>query len=197
MSLPRVFGTSLYTVPAQVPYLFPDEGLISRWRNEFESIREFKLGIVWQGNPQHRKDGPRSFRLSNLEPFSRLSDVRIFSLQKGYGTEQIAELDGRFHLTDLGVQLDDLVDTAGVLLNLDLLVTADTSVAHLAGALGVPTWLAIPTAADWRWLREREDSPWYPSLRLFRQRQWGDWDELFGRMASTLQRQLETRPGAG
>jgi Flp pilus assembly protein TadD len=193
MSLPRVFGTSLYTVPAQVPYLFPDEGLISRWRKEFESTPEFKLGVVWQGNPQHRKDRPRSFRLNNLEPFSRITGVRLFSLQKGYGAEQISELDGRFQVTDLSVHLDDLVDTAVVLKNLDLLITADTSVAHLAGALGVPTWLAIPAAADWRWLREREDSPWYPSLRLFRQRESGAWDELFGRMATTLQVQLETR----
>jgi Tfp pilus assembly protein PilF len=187
-SLPRVFGTSLATIPSRAPYLSADRGLAEHWREELAGSPEFKIGVCWQGNPAHGKDRQRSFRLANLEPVVRRGGTRLFSLQKGQGAEQLRELGGRFSATDLASRLDDLMDTAAVMMNLDLVITPDTSLAHLAGALGVPAWVALPLAADWRWLSGRDDSPWYPSLRLFRQRQWGDWQGVFERMAGALER---------
>ena len=186
LSLPRIFGTSVETVPAEVPYLTVPEELTTRWRDELGSTAEFKIGVGWQGNPDHSKDRERSFRLAHLEPLSLVPGVRLFSLQKGFGSEQLDEIDGRFPVIPLGRRLDDLVDTAAVLKNLDLLVCPDTSLAHLGGALGIPVWLALPFACDWRWMRERGDSPWYPTMRLFRQQRWGDWSGVFARIADEL-----------
>jgi Tfp pilus assembly protein PilF len=186
MSLPRILATSLSSVPAEVPYLAADRALVEQWRGELEPGGGFRIGIVWQGNPRYRRDHQRSFRLAQLEPLARVAGVRLLSLQKGAGTDQIAQLGERFAVSDLGSQFTDFMDTAAVMRNLDLVITSDSSIAHLAGALGVSIWVAIPVAADWRWLNEREDSPWYPTMRLFRQKRWGDWDEVFARMAGEL-----------
>jgi Glycosyltransferase family 9 (heptosyltransferase) len=186
MSLPRILATSLSSVPAEVPYVTADRALVEQWRGELEPGGGFKIGIAWQGNPRYRRDHQRSFRLAQLEPLARVAGVRLFSLQKGAGTDQIAELGERFAVSDLGSRFTDFMDTAAVMRNLDLVITSDSSLTHLAGALGVPIWVAIPVAADWRWLNEREDSPWYPTMRLFRQKRWGDWDEVFARMADEL-----------
>ena len=186
MSLPTILGTSLSSVPAEVPYVTADRALVEQWRGELEPGGGFKIGIAWQGNPRYRRDHQRSFRLAQLEPLARVEGVRLLSLQKGAGTDQIAQLGERFAVSDLGSQFTDFMDTAAVMRNLDLVITSDSSIAHLAGALGVRIWVAIPVAADWRWLNEREDSPWYPTMRLFRQKRWGDWDEVFARMAGEL-----------
>jgi Flp pilus assembly protein TadD len=186
LSLPRIFGTSVETVPAEVPYLTAPQEPTTHWRDELGSIAEFKIGVAWQGNPDHSKDRERSFRVSHLEPLSLVPGVSLFSIQKGFGSEQLDEIDGRFPVISLGSRLDDLIDTAAVLNNLDLLVCPDTSLAHLGGALGIPVWLALPFACDWRWLRERGDSPWYPTMRLFRQQRWGDWGGVFARIADEL-----------
>ena len=108
-------------------------------------------------------------------------------MQKGYGREQIAGLGGHFPIEDMGGGLNDMMDAAALMTSLDLVIVSDTSLAHLAGALGVPVWVALPFAADWRWLSGRDDSPWYPSMRLFRQRRWGDWAEVFDRIAAELE----------
>jgi Flp pilus assembly protein TadD len=186
MSLPRILGTSLASIPAEVPYLTADTALVEQWHRELGPVEGYRIGIAWQGNPQYRRDHQRSFRLAQLEPLAWVTGVRLFSLQKSFGTEQIDELNGRFAVSDLGSRLSDFMDTAAVVRNLDLVITLDSSLAHLAGALAVPVWVAIPVAADWRWLTEREDSPWYPTMRLFRQTQWGDWDEVFERMAREI-----------
>jgi Tfp pilus assembly protein PilF len=186
MSLPRVFGTRLSTIPAEVPYLIPDAGLVERWRGLTEQVDGFKVGIAWQGNPQFRGDRLRSFRLAQFEPLAHIAGVRLVSIQKGAGSEQIAELGGRFPATDLGSQFADFMDTAAVMLNLDLVITSDSSRTHLAGALGIPTWVAIPVATDWRWMTEGETNPWYPTMRLFRQTRTGDWDDVFERIAGEL-----------
>jgi Tfp pilus assembly protein PilF len=191
MSLPRVFGTTVTAIPAEVPYLTADEALVEQWYRELEPLSGFKIGIAWQGNPHNRRDRQRSFRLAQLEPLACVRGVRLFSLQKGVGTEQIGELCGRFAVTDLGSRLADFMDSAAVMRNLDLVITPDSSLAHLAGALGVPTWVAIPFAADWRWQTEREDSPWYPTIRLFRQNRAGKWDDIFERMAAKLRDGLQ------
>ena len=187
MSLPRIFGTSLASIPAQVPYLAAETALVEQWHRELGQGGGFRIGIAWQGNPRYLRDRQRSFRLGQLEPLAHFAGVRLFSIQKGFGIEQIAELDGRFAVTDIGSRFTDFMDTAAVMREIDLVITLDSSLAHLAGALGAPAWVAIPIAADWRWLTEREDSPWYPTMRLFRQKRWGDWDEVFERMAGELE----------
>jgi hypothetical protein len=130
-------------------------------------------------------------KLAQLRPLAEVSGVRLVSLQKGAGSEQLAEHGATWGIADLGGQVSaDFRDTAAVLANLDLVVTVDTAVAHLAGALAVPVWILLPLAADWRWLREREDSVWYPSARLFRQRRWGDWDGVLERVAEALRSRI-------
>jgi Tfp pilus assembly protein PilF len=191
MSLPRILGTTLATVPTRVPYLTADPALVARWRVELGQLGGFKVGIAWQGNAEYCKDRHRSFRLDQFEPLTRLDGVRLVSLQKGLGTEQIREVADRFAVIDLGSRLDDFMDSAAVLTNLNLVITPDTSVAHLAGALGVPVWVALPFAPDWRWMLDRQDSPWYPTLRSFRQREWGNWNEVFERITRELEIRLK------
>lgn len=196
LSVPRILGTTLATVPVPVPYLRADAQLLDHWRQEFRSVAAFKIGIAWDADARFRAlNYRRCIPLAEFAPLAQLKGVRLFSLQKGPGVEQLRRLAGRFAVTDLSSRLDEtsgaFMDTAAVMQSLDLIVTADISIAHLAGALGVPVWVALPSAPDWRWLLEREDCPWYPSMRLFRQKEWGNWREVFERMAATLQRHLE------
>jgi hypothetical protein len=186
MSLPRILGTRLGTIPREVPYLFPEPSLVEYWRHDLRTIREYRVGIVWQGNPAHTKDRERSFRLAQLEPVAHVPGVRLFSLQKNFGLDQLQEVRDRFVVTEIDSRLYDLVDTAAVMRSLDLVISVDSSPAHLAGALGVPVWLVLPFVSDWRWMTDREDTPWYPTMRLFRQRRFGDWNELFTRVAHEL-----------
>jgi hypothetical protein len=186
LSLPGVFNTSLDTIPAAVPYLFADGESVGHWRGELHAAGAFKIGIAWRGSPVHANDRARSFPLSCFEPLAGLPDVRLFSLQKGPGAEQLQEAAGRFPIADLGSRLHDFMDTAAVLMNLDLVIACDTAVAHLAGALGTAVWVALPLAPDWRWLLDRDDSPWYPTMRLFRQKKLGDWSSVFQEMKTAL-----------
>lgn len=196
LSLPRLLDTTLDNVPAQVPYLFADLELIEFWRAEFDKMvgPGFKVGINWQGNPKYKGDKHRSLPLKHFEPIARTPGVQLFSLQKGAGSEQLAPLAEPWKIIDLGKQLDGehgaFMDTAAVMKSLDLVITSDTAMPHLAGGLGVPVWMAVPTAADWRWLLTREDCPWYPTMRMFRQRKAGQWDDVFLRIAEALSEQL-------
>ena len=168
LSLPALLETTLTTIPALVPYLWSQDDLVERWRSELSALDGFRVGIAWQGNPEHKKDRFRSVPLRAFAPLAAVNGIRLISLQKGPGTEQLSSpLSGDWNLFDAGSRLKDWADTAGLLKNLDLVVTVDTAVAHLAGALGMPIWLALPFAPDWRWLLNREDSPWYPTMRLF------------------------------
>jgi Flp pilus assembly protein TadD len=185
MSLPGLLGVTVENIPGQVPYLHAEPQRVRRWKESLSGLAGFKVGVVWQGNPRHEWDHWRSFPLQSLEPLARVEGVRLVSLQKGFGSEQVRGLAGRFEVLELeGRDEDDgFLDTAAVLAGLDLVVSADTSVAHVAGALGVPVWLALARVSDWRWLRDKEGTPWYPEMRLFRQRELGDWPGVFGRMA--------------
>jgi hypothetical protein len=169
---------------------------IDRWKSRLDQIPGFKVGIVWQGRPAARSDRMRSIPLSCFEPLAG-SGARLISLQKGPGSEQLAALTGRFEVFDLARELDNegraFVDTAAAMKNLDLVITSDTAPAHLAGALGVPVWVALSSAPEWRWMLDRNDSPWYPSMRLFRQQQRRDWPQLFRAMAVDLSREIERR----
>ncbi len=196
LSLPRLFGTTLETIPAAVPYLAADPERLASWRARLAAYPEFKVGVVWQGNPHHVWDRHRSVPLTRLAPLAAVPGVRLFSLQKGPGVEQIAPAAKQLPVTVLADQLDaagGFLDTAAVMQCLDLVITVDTAAAHLAGALGVPVWAALARVMDWRWLRDREDSPWYPTMRLFRQPAAGDWGAVFRRMAAELQRAVQRR----
>ncbi len=194
LSLPAVFRTTPATVPARVPYLNTDAARADSWRRELAPLPGFKVGIVWQGNPRFPGDRWRSAPLAEFAPVAAVPRVRLFSLQKEEeGRRQLPPLADRFGITDLAPRLADFVDTAAVMKSLDLVITTDTAAVHLAGALGVPVWMATSWAADWRWLLGREDSPWYPNLRLFRQPAWGDWASVFARMAAALR--AATDPG--
>ena len=189
-SLPRAFGTRLGTIPAPVPYLKPEEALQAKWAARI-GAHGFKIGISWQGNPNPEADIGRSVPLVAFACLAALPNVRLISLQKGAGTEQIDNLPHGVLVETLGDDFDAgadaFVDTAAAMAHLDLVVTCDTSIAHLAGALGVRVWVALKQVAEWRWLRERADSPWYPTMQLFRQQKRGDWNELFARIAAALE----------
>jgi Tfp pilus assembly protein PilF len=194
-SLPGIFRTALTTIPAEVPYLFANGELVEQWNRELRSVQAFKVGIAWQGNPEHMDDRQRSISLSYFAPLASVEGVQLFSLQKGRGTEQLSALANRLPVTDLDERLHDFMDTAAVVKNLDLVITADTAVAHLAGALSVPVWMALPFSPDWRWLLGREDTPWYPTMRLFRQIERGNWEEVFQRITAAL-REMGAAPSS-
>src|SRR5262249_12250994 len=154
------------SVPAQVPYLNADAVLVERWRQELSSLGGFKVAISWQGNPQYPHDRQRSVPLACFAPLARLPGVHLVSLQKGPGEEQLGQVD--FPTTDLAGHLDQssgaFMDTAAVMRNVDLILTCNTAIAHLAGALAVPVWVALSHVPDWRWQLDRDDSPWYPTM---------------------------------
>lgn len=179
LSLPRLVGS----IPTDVPYLRAEADAVAAWRARLGD--GLKVGVVWAGNPGHANDRNRSLPLAALAPLLRTSGVRFFSLQKEPrpgDRETLTELG----VTDLGPDLDDFTDTAAALAVLDLLVTVDTAVAHLAGALGRPVWLLLPFLPDWRWMTGRPDSLWYPTMRLFRQVQRGDWATVIEHVTDTL-----------
>jgi Flp pilus assembly protein TadD len=196
LSLPGILKTTLANVPAKVPYIFPVADLTQYWALELSQHAALTIGIAWQGNPKYPEDRKRSIPLEHFAHLAQLDKVQLLSLQKGHGTEQLPRFQQRFSVMDLGNRLDEaagpFMDTAAVMKNLDLVITSDTSVAHLAGALGVRVWVALPWICDWRWLLQREDSPWYPTMRLFRQTERGNWDTVFRRMAGEV-RKLRNR----
>jgi hypothetical protein len=190
LSLPAILGTLLQTVPAQIPYLFADNDLVCSWAARLSSIAGFKVGICWQGNPANAADRRRSVPLKLFEPLARIQGIQLISLQKIHGLEQLAEMPADGSIIDLGRELDEnsgvFMDTAAVLKNLDLVITSDTAVPHLAGALGVPVWLLLPYSPDWRWLTKGSHSPWYPTMRLYRQPDPGNWTAVFQRVSQHL-----------
>jgi len=192
LSLPRIFGTDLESIPADVPYLTVPDVRRAKWAPRLAADGRLRVGLVWAGSPGHTRDRERSIPLRRLAPLADLAGIRWLSLQKGAGEAALADVPD-WQVEPLGAELEDLTDTAAVIDALDLVLAVDTSIAHLAGALGKPVWMLVPTPADWRWLDARDDSPWYPTLRLFRQRVRGDWDEAIARVRSAL---AEWRPPA-
>jgi hypothetical protein len=198
--LPELFGSTLETVPAAVPYLFADERLVAAWRNELAQREGYRVGIAWQGNPSFQLDRLRSIPLQEFEPLARVRGVRLVSLQRHSGLDQLDALARRFDVERFDDRLDttsgSFMDTAAVMKNLDLVVTSDTSIAHLAGALGVPTWVVLPSAPDWRWLLHRQDSPWYPTMRLWRQTHRGEWSDVMHQVAAELAHRVAAKSGS-
>ncbi|HKM70768.1 MAG TPA: FkbM family methyltransferase [Stellaceae bacterium] len=191
LSVPCVLGTAMATIPAEVPYLSADPARIAAWRERLPKA-DLRIGIAWQGNPEGDIDRGRSIPLRSFAPAAALPGMRVISLQRNDGLDQLDALPEGMRVERLGPDFDAgpdaFLDTAAIMMSLDLVVTSDTAVAHLAGALGRPVWIALRHIPDWRWMLEREDSPWYPTARLFRQRRPGDWDEAFARIAAELAR---------
>jgi tetratricopeptide (TPR) repeat protein len=194
LSLPLAFGTELESVPAAVPYLSVPQEAEERARSLGWPGEGLRVGLVWAGSAQHLQDQVRSFAFAIFEPLLALEEVHFFSLQMGEAAAQVSA-----GVIDLGSRTRDMADTAAQIAQLDLVIAVDTSVVHMAGALGKPVWVLLSDRADWRWLVGREDSPWYPTARLFRQRAAGDWMEVIGRVGAELALLVEEqrrRPGA-
>jgi Flp pilus assembly protein TadD len=208
-SLPGIFRTTPSSVPATGPYLQADPGLVDYWEHQLANLRspksqtgsnkkDFLVGIVWQGNPNYENDRWRSFPLALFSRLAQLEGVRLISLQKGLGTEQLEAWPGPNPPVSFGPQLDEtagaFMDTAAIMMGLDLVISSDTAVPHLAGALGVPVWVALPLVPDWRWLLQTDKSAWYPKMRLFRQTRLGQWDDVFARIAEELKKAIVNAP---
>jgi tetratricopeptide (TPR) repeat protein len=193
LSLPLAWGTDLATIPAGVPYLEAEPQRVARWAARLQAVSGLRVGISWQGNlvvEQLMWARGRSMPLAELAPLAQIPGVSLVSLQKGPGSEQLRDVTFRDRVLDLGSDLDHgpdaFLDTAAVMAGLDLVISTDTSIAHLAGALARPTWIALPAVAEWRWLLERSDSPWYPTMRLFRQRRRRNWQSVVAALVAAL-----------
>ncbi len=192
-SLPYLFRTQMDSIPAQIPYLKVDPARVAHWRSRLDGILPAgrkRIGLAWTGRPTHPNDRRRSVPLSMLAPVAAAGPAAFVSLQKPFPARDLATMSQFPFMTDLSDELTDFGETAALIENLDLVVTVDTCMGHLAGALGKPVWILIPKAADWRWLLDRDDSPWYPSARLFRQQKPGAWDEPLQRLREALSREL-------
>jgi len=186
LSLPRTFRTRFETIPAEVPYLRVPPAAAQRWRGKLAALKGLKIGIVWAGNPDHVNDNRRSLDLKALAPLFDVKGTSFVSLQYGPRSADLKKLKRKPPIQDLGAQLEDFADSAAAVDALDLVIVVDTSVAHLAGALGKPVWVLLPWVTDWRWLLNREDNPWYPTMRLFRQMRGEDMAEVIARVAGEL-----------
>lgn len=188
--LPRLHGTTLSTIPGGLPYLVPDAAQVEAWRARLDAALPAglrRVGLAWAGRPTHHNDASRSTTLAMLAPLATVPGIALVSLQKGPAAAQCAGYDGPAPLLDLDAAITDFTDTAAIIAGLDLVVSVDTVHAHLCGAMARPGWVMLPHAPDWRWLVGREDSPWYPSLRLFRPPGPRRWDALVGDVRVALE----------
>jgi tetratricopeptide (TPR) repeat protein len=186
LSLPGVFGTGLETIPATTPYLRADPLKIQKWSDRLASLPRLRVGLIWAGRPSHAENAQRSIALAQLAPLGGIPGITLLSLQKGEAAAQLATLPPGLVLHDFTDELPDFADTAAFLGALDLVITVDTAMAHLSGALGKTVWLLNRCIPDWRWLLGRDDSPWYPTMRQFRQPRPGDWDDVVMRVTQAL-----------
>ena len=194
LSLPRLLGIRLQNLPGTVPYLFIDQEVTSSWRERLEKIEGFKIGIVWEGDSRFAKNRIRSVPLEYFLRLAEIPGVKLVSLQKGPSANQLSTLSAASVMELMAsreVGPGTLLETAGLIQALDLVVTIDSGIAHLAGALARPVWLALSSIGEWRWLVDREDSPWYPTMRLFRQKKPGVWSDVFHAMEVELRKQIE------
>jgi tetratricopeptide (TPR) repeat protein len=191
MSLPLAFGTELATIPAEIPYIRVPADRLPKWRARLGESRALRVGVAWAGSATHTNNRNRSITLSRFAALFAASKVEFVTLQKELGPGDAATLRRHPNVIPLGEELSDFADTAAVISLLDLVVSVDTSVVHLTGAIGRPFWLLVPFAPDFRWLLKREDSPWYPTARLFRQPGINDWESVFERARRELERKAE------
>jgi tetratricopeptide (TPR) repeat protein len=182
--LPRAFGTDLTSIPAPIPYLRASDERVERWRGRMERPAHLRVGIVWAGFPGNVDDRHRSVRLEDFATLGSVDGIAWFGLQKGRDEERLS--CGPLTINPLGADIRDFADTAAILTHLDLVISVDTAIVHLAGAMGKPVWTLLPFVPDWRWMTERRDSPWYPTMRLFRQPCAGDWASVFAEVTREL-----------
>ncbi|TWH47596.1 tetratricopeptide repeat protein [Sporomusa sp. KB1] len=195
MSLPHIFDTTLHTIPASVPYLTVDQHSIAAWRSKMNcSGTNLRIGLAWAGNPENIPGQIRTCGLKAMSPLAGIPGTTFYSLQKGEAAKEANTPPPGMHLIDLTDDIADFVDTAALIMNLDLVVSVDTAVAHLAGALGKPVWTLLPSDGEWRWLLDRSDTPWYPTMRLFRQSTPGDWNGVMTAVAQEV-RMLAVKAG--
>ena len=189
LTLPLIFDTTLEAIPVEIPYIKVNASSIQKWKDKVKNdSSQLKIGLVWAGAPGYKRDEKRSFSLEIFSPFAHLTGVTFYSLQKGKAAEQGKNSPEGMKITDYTDEIQDFLDTAAFVENLDLVISVDTAVAHLAGALGKPVWTLIPFAPDWRWLLNREDSPWYPTMRLFRQPSPGDWQSVINNVLKEIEK---------
>jgi hypothetical protein len=193
MSLPRLLGITADAIDASARYIAADTARAEPWRERLSDYPDFRVGVVWRGNPKHKRDHLRSFSPEHLDVIDRVPHVQLFSLQKPAAAHAVPTFNSPGQLIDLAPELTDFAETAAAIKNLDLVISCDSAPAHLAGALGVPVWIALPFVPDWRWLLNRDDSPWYPTARLFRQRERQDWTAVFANMARELATLVDSR----
>jgi len=186
MSLPGVMGTTLDSIPGAAPYLQADLAAKERWQQLIGGGSALKVGLGWAGNPEHKTDRLRSMDIAQLAPLARVPGVQFFSLQKRAPGARAQARPPQLPIADWTELRKDFADTASLIASLDLVISVDTAVAHIAGALGKPVWTMLSFAPDWRWLTDRLDSPWYPTMRLFRQKAWGDWGSVISDVADAL-----------
>ena len=193
LSLPSILHDDSKSFAADEAYLFAAPKLVKQWEKRLEAHSGFRVGIAWQGNPKHSEDHLRSIPLREFLPLHKLSGISLISLQNGFGTEQLEHIRGRLAVAELEGPIDSstgaFMDTAAILKNLDLLITSDTAIAHVASALGTPVWLLLTKIPDWRWLMTGTSSAWYPKMRLFRQTELGDWNTVIQQVVRELQQQ--------
>ena len=183
LSLPGLFGTTLSSIPARIPYIHADLEKVEHWRKNIFGDK-IKVGLVWEGKTT---DAKRSCPIESFGGLAEIQGVQWYGLQKGRAADRVADLPGEMGLVNFGEAFEDFSDTAGAIENLDLVITIDTAVAHLAGGMGKPVWVLLKFSPDWRWLMTREDSPWYPTMRLFRQPRPGDWGGVMQNMLEALE----------
>lgn len=199
MSLPGIFKTTQNSVPNDIPYLHANPNLVTFWKDKLVQLgaeKTFNIGICWQGNTTYRTQAlkhaiqAKSLRLDAFKPIANIPGVSLFSLQKINGLEQIESVQDKFVIHTFDVDFDEthgrFMDTAALMKNLNLIITIDTSIAHVAGGLGIPTLLMLPNPADWRWIINRTDTPWYPEMKLFKQPTPGDWKSVIESITSYL-----------
>lgn len=187
LSLPFVFKTTLFTIPDKVPYIQADSNLMEHWRNKLSNDdTQVKIGLVWAGDPRLKYGQDRSCPLEKFAPLAQFDNITFYSLQKGGPSRQVFTPPKGMRIIDYSIEMNDFSETAALIENLDLTISVDTAVAHLAGALGKPIWTLLPFVPDWRWMLNREDSPWYPTMKLFRQPSRGDWESVIDRIKDAL-----------
>jgi hypothetical protein len=186
LSLGRLLGTTVETIPNNVPYVAADKGLEERWRVRIPQDGRVRVGLCWSGNADQKENAMRSPGLAAMEPLGAVEGAWFCSLQKGSAARQAETPPGKLRLVDWTAELADFAETAALIANLDLVITGDTAVAHLAGAMGKTVWVLLSHVADWRWLSVRTDSPWYPTMRLFRQSAKGEWEPVVKSVAAEL-----------
>ena len=194
LSLPSILQTTIETIPQRIPYIIPEKNIVDKWKQYLPLLRPVikKIGVVWAGNPQHSNDKNRSIPFSVFKQLFSVPDVFWISLQAGERAGDLGENPAV--VMDISFELVDFSQTAGLIANLDLVITVDSAVAHLAGSMGKLTWLLLPYSPDWRWLLHTKCSSWYPSIRLFRQKKIGDWKAVIEEVKTELQQAKQISP---